>query len=121
MDTSAQIFARNLEALLDHHRDKQGNRMSNEVLGRASGEEGVTGKMIAKYLDGSNVPRIDKLDAIAGVFGHAGWELLVPSFTPGIHGKKLARLCASYCRADPAGRELIDALVGYVLKPQATR
>ncbi len=95
---------------------------SCEVRGekaRIRRETGLSASQIDRYIDGSNVPSLDKLDLLAGALDEKPWRIIAPAPTPSDPHERVA----DKLRKLPADKLLaVDALIsGLLIQAEAER
>lgn len=81
-------------------------------------QSGVDKKTINNLLHGRFDPRLDKVEAVARVFGLNAWQLIVPGMAESqIEDGKLQDILDSYAMTDSAGRDSIASVAEMAARP----
>lgn len=79
---------------------------------------GVDKKTINNLLHGRFDPRLEKVDAVANVFGLTGWQILIPGMAESvIEDGKLQDVVESYGLTDADGRDSIARVAEMAARP----
>lgn len=100
-DLPKENLAKNLKYLIDKH------DYSYRDVSERTGNE-VSPKTISNMINAVGNSNIDKVDAVAGVFGLSGWHLIAPNLISDLNGgTDINTLYESYMKSDADGRRHI--------------
>jgi len=103
------VLARNLRALMTAH------EMTERALSQSSG---VSQGQINNILNGRTSCSIETAEALAQVFGLAGWHLLLHGLNEELLASPtIGKMVDGYIRMNGEGRALVDAMI----RREATR